>query len=149
MRRLREKRVNFLTLWTDLARTSVGKLTALHNDVFMSQVFFIPGSFILACAGHILSLSRTGATKFMKQSVSAEQIELKSSLPGSKKVYVDGPREGMKVPMREIEQSETNGVPNPPIRVYDTSGIQILRIRSSWKKEFQRRATLGLWGVVM
>ncbi|PHB21954.1 phosphomethylpyrimidine synthase ThiC [Bacillus toyonensis] len=58
----------------------------------------------------------------MKQSVSAEQIELKSSLPGSKKVYVDGPRAGMKVPMREIAQSETNGVPNPPIRVYDTSG---------------------------
>ncbi|HDR7638303.1 phosphomethylpyrimidine synthase ThiC [Bacillus wiedmannii] len=58
----------------------------------------------------------------MKQSVSAEQIELKSSLPGSKKVYVDGPRAGMKVPMREIEQSETNGIQNPPIRVYDTSG---------------------------
>ncbi|KOS23629.1 thiamine biosynthesis protein ThiC [Bacillus anthracis] len=58
----------------------------------------------------------------MKQSVSAEQIELKSSLPGSKKVYVDGPREGMKVPMGEIEQIDTNGVPNPPIRVYDTSG---------------------------
>ncbi|MFE8096222.1 phosphomethylpyrimidine synthase ThiC, partial [Bacillus toyonensis] len=58
----------------------------------------------------------------MKQSVSAEQIELKSSLPGSKKVYVDGPREGMKVPMREIAQSDTNGVQNPPIRVYDTSG---------------------------
>lgn len=79
--------------------------------------------FILACAGHISSLSQTGeATKVMKQSVSAEQIELKSSLPGSKKVYVDGPRAGMKVPMREIEQSETNGVPNPPVRVYDTSG---------------------------
>ncbi|MGW5979606.1 phosphomethylpyrimidine synthase ThiC [Bacillus mycoides] len=58
----------------------------------------------------------------MKQSVSAEKIELKSSLPGSKKVYVDGTREGMKVPMREIEQSDTNGVQNPPIRVYDTSG---------------------------
>lgn len=58
----------------------------------------------------------------MKQSVSAEQIELKLSLPGSKKVYVDGPRAGMKVPMREIEQSETNGIPNPPVRVYDTSG---------------------------
>ncbi|MGG0258751.1 phosphomethylpyrimidine synthase ThiC [Bacillus mycoides] len=58
----------------------------------------------------------------MKQSVSAEQIELKSSLPGSKKVYVDGTCEGMKVPMREIEQSDTNGVQNPPIRVYDTSG---------------------------
>ncbi|MCU5114396.1 phosphomethylpyrimidine synthase ThiC [Bacillus wiedmannii] len=58
----------------------------------------------------------------MKQSVSAEKIELKSSLPGSKKVYVDGPRAGMKVPMREIEQSETNGIPNSQIRVYDTSG---------------------------
>ncbi|EMX0192655.1 phosphomethylpyrimidine synthase ThiC [Bacillus cereus] len=58
----------------------------------------------------------------MKQSVSAEQIELKSSLPGSKKVYVDGTRAGMKVPMREIEQSETNGIQNPPVRVYDTSG---------------------------
>ena len=68
----------------------------------------------------------------MKQSVSAEQIELKSSLPGSKKVYVDEPREGMKVPMREIEQSETNGVPNPPIRVYDTSYlIRILSIKWS------------------
>lgn len=79
--------------------------------------------FILAYAGHISSLSRTGgAIKVMKQSVSAEQIELKSSLPGSKKVYVDGTRAGMKVPMREIEQSETNGIPNPPIRVYDTSG---------------------------
>ncbi len=75
---------------------------------------------------HALAISRPcheqGATKVMKQSVSAEQIELKSSLPGSKKVYVDGPRAGMKVPMREIEQSETNGVQNPPIRVYDTSG---------------------------
>ncbi|ABS23953.1 phosphomethylpyrimidine synthase ThiC [Bacillus cytotoxicus] len=58
----------------------------------------------------------------MEQSVSAEQIELKSSLPGSKKVYVEGSREGMKVPMREIELSDTNGVPNSPIRVYDTSG---------------------------
>ncbi|PHA01306.1 phosphomethylpyrimidine synthase ThiC [Bacillus pseudomycoides] len=58
----------------------------------------------------------------MKQSVSAEQIELKSSLPGSKKVYVEGTRKDMKVPMREIAQSDTNGVPNPSIHVYDTSG---------------------------
>lgn len=75
---------------------------------------------------HTLAISRPchvqGGNKGMKQSVSAEQIELKSSLPGSKKVYVDGPRADMKVPMREIEQSDTNGIPNPPIRVYDTSG---------------------------
>ena len=69
----------------------------------------------------------------MKQSVSAEQIELKSSLPGSKKVYVDGPREGMKVPMREIEQSETNGVPNPPIRV-----IRVPYTDPEYKVELER-----------
>ena len=112
----------------------------------MSQVliFYGPGSFILAYAGHISSLSRTGATKVMKQSVSAEQIELKSSLPGSKKVYVDGPREGMKVPMREIEQSDTNGVPNPPIRVYDTSGPYTdPAYKVELEKGCRRRATLG------
>lgn len=86
----------------------------------------------------------------MKQSVSAEQIELKSSLPGSKKVYVDGTREGMKVPMREIEQSDTNGVQNPPIRVYDTSGPYTdPEYKVELEKGCRRRATLGPWGVVM
>lgn len=114
--------------------------------IFMDLALLFWHALAISCPCH-----EQGATKFMKQSVSAEQIELKSSLPGSKKVYVDGPREGMKVPMREIEQSETNGVPNPPIRVCMIRAvlIRILRIRSSWKSEFQRRATLGLWGVVM
>ena len=59
-------------------------------------------------------------------------------------------REGMKVPMREIEQSETNGVPNPPIRVYDTSGPYTdPAYKVELEKAFQRRATPGLWGVVM
>lgn len=92
----------------------------------MSQVLILLWTWLFLF-WHALAISRPcheqgGATKVMKQSVSAEQIELKSSLPGSKKVYVDGTREGMKVPMREIEQSDTNGVQNPPIRVYDTSG---------------------------
>ncbi|MGQ0441634.1 hypothetical protein ACT4UT_38215, partial [Bacillus sp. B-TM1] len=39
---------------------------------------------------YLVLVTYRGATKVMKQSVSAEQIELKSSLPGSKKVYVDG-----------------------------------------------------------
>lgn len=98
---------------------------ALHNYVFMSQVLIFLWTWLFLF-WHTLAISRPcheqGAIKVMKQSVSAEQIELKSSLPGSKKVYVDGPRAGMKVPMREIEQSDTNGVQNPPIRVYDTSG---------------------------
>lgn len=81
----------------------------------------------------------------MEQSVSAEQIELKSSLPGSKKVYVEGSREGMKVPMREIELSDTNGVPNSPIRVYDTSGpIRIQNIKWNSKKGFQLLVAIGL-----
>jgi phosphomethylpyrimidine synthase len=47
-------------------------------------------------------------------------------LPGSKKVYVDGPH-GIRVPMREIQLHAASGLngtmeENPPVRVYDTSG---------------------------
>ncbi len=49
-----------------------------------------------------------------------------SSFSGSKKVYVEGSRPDIKVPMREIELSPTMGSfgdeENPPLRVYDTSG---------------------------
>ncbi len=45
---------------------------------------------------------------------------------GSKKIYVEGSRPDIRVPMREISQDETHtdsGVEeNPPITVYDTSG---------------------------
>src|SRR5215217_3728536 len=47
-------------------------------------------------------------------------------LPNSRKVYVDGSRPDLRVPMREIRQSETpvslGAEENPPIYVYDTSG---------------------------
>jgi phosphomethylpyrimidine synthase len=52
-------------------------------------------------------------------------------LPGSRKVYVDGARAGVRVPMREIRQSPTRASArdgavvleeNPPVSVYDTSG---------------------------
>jgi phosphomethylpyrimidine synthase len=47
-------------------------------------------------------------------------------MPGSRKVYLDGPN-GIRVPMREISLQATARMdgsiePNPPIRVYDTSG---------------------------
>ncbi len=47
-------------------------------------------------------------------------------LPGSRKVYVSGPR-GIRVPMREIQLQPTAGLNgklevNPPVRLYDTSG---------------------------
>lgn len=54
-------------------------------------------------------------------------IELKSQFVGSKKVYVEGTRPDIKVPMREIELSRTvttfGEEDNAPVRVYDTSGL--------------------------
>lgn len=46
--------------------------------------------------------------------------------PGSRKVYVQGSRPDIQVPMREISQSPTTNAfgeeDNPPLRVYDSSG---------------------------
>ena len=51
----------------------------------------------------------------------------KQHYPSSRKVYVEGSRADLKVPMREISltatQTEAGIEENPPIRVYDTSGI--------------------------
>ncbi|MDF2679817.1 MAG: phosphomethylpyrimidine synthase ThiC [Brevibacillus sp.] len=48
------------------------------------------------------------------------------SFPGSRKVYVIGSSPDIRVPMREISLHPSEGltgtVPNPPLRVYDTSG---------------------------
>ncbi|MTT31126.1 phosphomethylpyrimidine synthase ThiC [Terrilactibacillus sp. BCM23-1] len=56
----------------------------------------------------------------------AVTIELKSQFQGSKKVYVEGPRPDIRVPMREIELNKTvtsfGEETNEPVRVYDTSG---------------------------
>ena len=47
-------------------------------------------------------------------------------LPNSRKIYVEGSRPDIRVPMREISQSDTDtafgGEKNPPIYVYDCSG---------------------------
>jgi len=47
-------------------------------------------------------------------------------LPNSRKVYIEGSRPDIRVPMREISQSPTpdsfGGETNPPLFVYDTSG---------------------------
>ena len=48
-------------------------------------------------------------------------------LPNSRKIYVQGSRTDIQVPMREIRQSDTTistgAEKNPPIWVYDTSGL--------------------------
>ena len=47
-------------------------------------------------------------------------------LPQSRKIYVTGSRPDVRVPMREIQLSDTptamGGEHNPPVTVYDTSG---------------------------
>lgn len=74
-------------------------------------------------------------------------------LPNSRKVYEVGSRPDIRVPFREISQSDTGGIfgaeKNPPITVYDTSGpytdptvhIDIRKglapLRSAWIEERQ------------
>lgn len=61
--------------------------------------------------------------------IMAEEINSKHTLfPNSDRIYVEGSRPDIRVPMREIKLSPTNlpngagQSPNEPVRVYDTSG---------------------------
>ncbi|MFE8700218.1 phosphomethylpyrimidine synthase ThiC [Cytobacillus sp. FJAT-54145] len=57
----------------------------------------------------------------------SNKLQALSQFPGSKKVYIQGGREDVLVPMREISLSPTEGIfgeeENKPVRVYDTSGL--------------------------
>jgi phosphomethylpyrimidine synthase len=80
-------------------------------------------------------------------------------LPNSRKVYVEGTRADIRVPMREITQSDTpagmGAEKNPPIYVYDTSGpysdpqakIDVRQglpaLRANWIAERGDSETLG------
>ncbi|MGG1691769.1 phosphomethylpyrimidine synthase ThiC [Heyndrickxia ginsengihumi] len=61
-----------------------------------------------------------------KQTATEQSISIKSMLPGSRKVYVQGSDPSIQVPMRKIELSPTVSTSgeeqNDPICVYDTSG---------------------------
>jgi len=63
--------------------------------------------------------------KFLAVAAHVDEAAVKP-LPNSRKVYVEGSRPDMRVPMREIMQSATPAAfgaeRNPPIYVYDTSG---------------------------
>jgi phosphomethylpyrimidine synthase len=63
--------------------------------------------------------------KFLNQAAQVDAAAIKP-LPNSRKIYVAGSRPDIRVPMREISQTDThtsNGVEkNPPICVYDCSG---------------------------
>jgi phosphomethylpyrimidine synthase len=63
--------------------------------------------------------------KFLSATAHVDEAAVKP-LPNSRKVYVEGSRPDIQVPMREIVQSDTpasfGAEKNPPIYVYDTSG---------------------------
>src|SRR6185295_12113738 len=60
-------------------------------------------------------------------SAAIKPIKIDSTLPNSRRIYIDGQQPGVRVPFREIAQSPTRNFKNeleenPPLRVYDTSG---------------------------
>jgi phosphomethylpyrimidine synthase len=63
--------------------------------------------------------------KFLSATATVDEAAIRP-LPKSRKIYVEGSRPDIRVPMREISQSDTEasfgGEKNPPIYVYDTSG---------------------------
>ena len=83
--------------------------------------------------------------------ISEKNMHIMASFDGSKKVYIEGTRPDILVPMREIMLSPTTGSfgeeDNAPVRVYDTSGpytdptytVDITKglpaLRSAWVKE--------------
>src|SRR5688572_32421947 len=63
--------------------------------------------------------------KFLNATAHVDEAAVKP-LPNSRKIYVTGSRPDLRVPMREITQSDTpasfGAEKNPPIFVYDCSG---------------------------
>ena len=63
--------------------------------------------------------------KFLNATAHVDEAAVKP-LPNSRKVYIEGSRPDIRVPMREITQSDTPAAmgaeKNPPVYVYDTSG---------------------------
>ena len=73
----------------------------------------------------VISTSVSTSAKFLESTAHVDEAAVQP-LPNSRKIYVEGSRPDIQVPMREISQSDTptgmGGEKNPPIFVYDTSG---------------------------
>ncbi len=67
----------------------------------------------------------TSVEKILSQSAKVDDASIQP-FTGSRKIYVEGSRADIRVPMREIILADTptdfGGEKNPPVRVYDTSG---------------------------
>ena len=80
---------------------------------------------LLLCLHSFQERIMNANSKFLSSTAHVDEAAVKP-LPSSRKVYVQGSREDIQVPMREISQSDTpasfGAEPNPPMFVYDTSG---------------------------
>jgi phosphomethylpyrimidine synthase len=67
----------------------------------------------------------TSVEKILSQTAEVDKASVQP-FTGSQKIYVQGSRADIQVPMREITLADTptdfGGEKNPPVRVYDTSG---------------------------
>jgi phosphomethylpyrimidine synthase len=69
----------------------------------------------------------SAAMKSVPGALATGLAKIDSTLPNSRRIYVDGQQPGVRVPFREIDQNPTRNFKNeleenPPVRVYDTSG---------------------------
>jgi phosphomethylpyrimidine synthase len=112
------------TLEPDLDNASEGKLpyepaiVQIHpSSLRLSSAFFEPRKSMNAPDHKTAQFSAADAA------VDTAAIQ---PLPNSRKIYVAGSRADIRVPMREITQSDTpasfGAEANPPVTVYDTSG---------------------------
>jgi len=72
-----------------------------------------------------MSITVLNQKSFSSATAQVDEAAIKP-LPNSRKIYVQGSRPDIRVPMREIAQTDTHtrsgGEKNPPVWVYDTSG---------------------------
>ena len=90
----------------------------------------------------------------MTQTQSDLEIQGKSAFPASKKIYVTGTREDVKVPFREVTLTPTSGrfgdEQNPPLNIYDTSGpTPTTLLDFTWARVCLPCAAPGFWNVAM
>jgi phosphomethylpyrimidine synthase len=110
------------TLEPDLDNASEGKLSESRLFPMFLRFFDDKLRNTMNAPEHA---SKHAVAQFLAATAQVDEAAIQP-LPNSRKVYVEGSRPDIRVPMREITQSDTpasfGAEKNPPIYVYDTSG---------------------------
>jgi phosphomethylpyrimidine synthase len=114
------------TLEPDLDNASEGKQQCPYCHLLTGHAV-IPSLFVLKQRNDMSAILQHSpeSTPFLA-AIAAVDAAAIQPLPNSRKMYVTGSRPDIRVPMRQIHQSDTpasfGAEKNPPIYVYDTSG---------------------------